>query len=260
MMARTFYLIYGLFCYLLFLATYAWMAGFAGNFIVPVTLDGPATGPLWLAIVVNLALITLFGVQHSVMARPAFKRWWTRLIPEPIERSTYVLASCICLIALMLFWRPVGGVIWDVQSMLGRAVFWAMFAAGWLGVPGVSLLINHFDLFGLRQSWLAFKREGYRHLPFRTPLVYRFVRHPLYVAWFLAFWGTPTMTVTHLIFAVGLSVYILIAIPFEERNLIEHHGEAYKRYREQVPAMIPTPGRTAKPTDAIDLAAATTRA
>lgn len=251
-MVRILYLIYSIVCYLLFLATYAWMVGFVGNLLVPMTLDGPAKGPLWLAILVNLGLTLAFGIQHSVMARPGFKRWWIRLIPEPIERSTYVLASCLCLIALMLLWRPVGGVIWDVQSQAGRVMLWALFATGWLAVPAVSLLINHFDLFGLRQPWLAFKQEGYRHLPFRTPMAYRFVRHPLYIGWLLAFWATPTMTVTHLIFAAGMTAYILLVIPLEERDLIAHHGEAYERYREQVPALVPTPGRSAKPTNAID--------
>lgn len=245
-MTRFLFLSYSVFCYLLFLLTYAWLAGFVGNFAVPVTLDGPARSTLWLAMSVNLALIALFGVQHSVMARPGFKRWWTRIIPEPIERSTYMLASCVCLVALMLLWQPLGGVVWDVQSQAGRAVLWSLFAIGWLAVPGVSLLINHFDLFGLRQAWLASRGKGYRHLPFGTPLAYRFVRHPLYVGWLIAFWATPTMTVTHLIFALGMTAYILIAIPFEERDLIEAHGEAYRRYREQVPALIPTPGRSAR--------------
>lgn len=253
-MKRTAILLYGLFCYLLFLATFAWLAAFVGNFLVPVTLDGPREGSLWLAVAIDLGLIVLFGVQHSVMARPRFKEWLTQYIPQTIERSTYVLASCLCLIALMLLWRPIGGVVWDVQAPAGRYVLWALFAIGWLAVPMATLLINHFDLFGLRQVWLAFCNQPYKYLAFRTPLAYRVVRHPLYVAFLIGFWSTPTMTVTHLVFAAAMTAYILIAIPIEERDLLTYHGEAYEQYRKQVPALIPRPGRTAKATDAVDKA------
>jgi len=253
-MKRKIFLFYGVFCYVLFLATFAVLAAFVGNFLLPVTLDGPREGELWLAVVIDLGLVLLFGVQHSVMARPRFKQWLTQYIPHTIERSTYVLASSVCLIVLMLLWRPIGGVIWDVQAPAGRYVLWGLFALGWLAVPMATLLINHFDLFGLRQVWLNFRNQSYSYLPFRTPLVYKFVRHPLYVSFLIGFWATPTMTVTHLLFAAAMTAYILIAIPLEERDLVTYHGEAYEQYRKQVPALIPRPGRTAKATDAVDKA------
>ncbi len=238
-MKRHLFLAYGLVCYTLFLAAYVYLAGFVGNFLVPKSMDGPAQGSFVAALLINLSLVAAFSVSHSVMARPWFKRWWTQFVPKPIERSTYVLVSTLFLALLMWQWRPMGGIIWDVQSPTGRAILYGLFALGWLGVPLVSLLINHFDLFGLRQVWLHAKQKDYTHLPFRVPGVYRIVRHPLYVAWILFFWATPTMTVAHLVFAAGLTAYILIAIPFEERDLVAHHGEQYKRYRKQVPALIP---------------------
>jgi len=254
-MARTFFLLYGLFSYLIFLGVYAWMACFVGNFIVPVTLDGPREGSLAVALAVDLGLVLLFGVQHSVMARPWFKHWLTRYIPHAIERSTYVLASCVCVILLLLLWQPIGGSVWDVQAQPWRGILWGLFALGWLAVPVVTLMLSHFDLFGLRQTWLAFRGKPYHFLTFRTPLAYRLVRHPIYVAWIVAFWATPTMSVSHLVFAAGLTVYILLAIPLEERDLITYHGEAYIAYRKQVGALLPMPGRIAKPTGAVDTAA-----
>lgn len=230
---------YGVVAYAAFLATFVYAIGFIGNFAVPTTLDGPAAGPLGVALAVNLGLLTVFALQHSVMARPAFKRWWTKVVPEPVERSTYVLLSSLALIALFAFWQPMGGVVWDIQNPLGRAVLYALFGLGWVIVLVSTFLINHFDLFGMRQVWLYLKGRPYTPLRFQTPWLYRYVRHPLYVGWFLAFWATPTMTVAHLLFAVVTAAYILVAIQLEERDLITHHGDDYANYRKRVPMLIP---------------------
>lgn len=246
-MHRKLYFIYGISCYALFLGVFAWMALFVGDLLLPRTVDSvPAAGtalPAGAALAIDLGLILLFGLQHSIMARPRFKRWWTRMVPAEIERSTYVLSSCVALAAIMLLWQPLGGVVWEVTHPVARAVLWAVFGVGWLMIPGVSLLINHFDLFGARQVWLALKGRSYEHLPFGTPGLYRFIRHPLYVGWGLAFWVTPSMTVGHLLFAVGMSAYMLLAIPMEERDLIDLHGEDYVQYRRRVPALVPTLSR-----------------
>lgn len=238
-MQRKLFFTYGLACHVMFLLVYVYMAAFVGNLFLPRTIDGPPTTSLPVAFGINVALLAAFGVQHSVMARPTFKRWWTRFVPQPIERSTYVLLSNVMLIVLFLLWQPIQGTAWNVQSEVGRTLLWALFAIGWLMVPAVTMLINHFDLFGLRQVWLHLKGQPYSHLPFRTPLAYKRVRHPLYVGWIIAFWATPTMTLGHLLFASVLTGYILIAIRFEERNLVEHFGQVYADYRKQVPMLIP---------------------
>jgi protein-S-isoprenylcysteine O-methyltransferase Ste14 len=241
---------YGVACHALFLAVYALLAAFVGNFsfgVIP-TIDGPRHTTVAPAIAIDALLIALFAVPHSVMARPRFKRWWTRFVPSPIERSTYVLTSCLLLLLLIFGWQPVGGSVWDVQQPWVRASLHGMFAIGWLMVPGVSLMISHFDLFGTRQVWLHLRGRPYADLPFRTPYAYRVVRHPLYVGWFIAFWATPTMTITHLLFALLMSGYILIAIPFEERDLIRHFGQHYVAYRNTVGSLIPRLGaRKAQP-------------
>jgi protein-S-isoprenylcysteine O-methyltransferase Ste14 len=237
-----FFFAYGVLAHAMFLGVYAWMAVFVGNlnFGLPIpTIDGPRTSPLGIAIAIDVLLIALFGVQHSVMARPTFKRWWTQFIPPAIERSTYVMLSNVLMILLMWQWQPLGGMVWDVRHPIGRTALYGLFAVGWLMVPAVSLLINHFDLFGTRQVYLHLRGQEYTHAPFRTPLLYRVVRHPLYVGWLTAFWATPTMSVTHLLFALGMSAYILIAIPLEERNLLEHFGPKYAEYRRNVGALIP---------------------
>lgn len=240
-MRRILFLAYGITCHLLFLVIYAWMAAWVGNFGFGWlrTIDSEADGSLVTAICVNLALVLMFGLQHSVMARPTFKKWWTRFIPEQIERSTYVLFSCIAVAVLLWQWRPMGGVVWNVENSVGRVLLHALFAFGWVMVPAVSLLINHFDLFGTRQVWLNWLQKPYTNPPFRTPSIYKHIRHPLYVGWLIAFWATPTMTLAHLVFAVGMTAYILIAIPFEERNLIEHFGPSYADYKRRVGAFIP---------------------
>jgi len=240
-MKRAVFFAYGAFCHLLFLAIYAYFAGFVGNYFVPRSIDSGAGGPLAWAAGIDLALLLLFALQHSVMARPAFKSVWTKLVPQPIERSTYVLASCIVLAVVIWQWRPINVVIWDVQDPVGWGLLTGMFVAGVLGVPLVSLMINHFDLFGTRQVWLYLRGEPYTPLPFSTPLAYGLVRHPLYVAWAIAFWATPTMTLGHLLFAAVLTVYMVAASRVEERDLVEYFGRAYEDYRRSVPAFLPIP-------------------
>jgi protein-S-isoprenylcysteine O-methyltransferase Ste14 len=239
MFRRTAYLIYGVFCYATFLASYLYAIGFLGNFAVPKSIDSPRETSLTAALLIDAGLLALFAVQHSVMARPAFKRRWTRIVPEPLERSTYVLFSSVALGLLFWFWQPIGGTIWHVDASPGREILWGLFTAGWLVVLYASFLINHFDLFGLRQTWLAFRGRPYTQLAFGTPGAYRFVRHPLYVGWFLTFWATPTMTAAHLFFAILTTTYILVAIQLEERDLATFHGEAYDNYRREVPMFIP---------------------
>jgi protein-S-isoprenylcysteine O-methyltransferase Ste14 len=237
-MRRWSYFAYGVFCYLLFLVTYAWMAGFVGNFLVRKSIDSAPVDGLQ-AVSIDVLLIGLFALPHSIMARPWFKRFWTRLVPQAIERSTYVLISCLLVFLLMWQWRGLDVVIWHVQHPLGRPLLWALFATGWLMVPMVSLMISHFDLFGTRQVWLHLRGQSNSALPFRTPLLYNRIRHPLYVAWALAFWATPTMTLGHLLFAGSLTLYMAIAVIFEERDLVDHFGEAYRVYQRRVPMFIP---------------------
>jgi methanethiol S-methyltransferase len=249
-MKRWVYLVYGVACHLLFLAAYAYFCGFTGNLLVPKSIDSGLVTPPAQAFAINLALLLAFGGSHSIMARPGFKRAWTGIVPNPVERSTYVLVSCIMLGLLMWQWRAMPSTVWDVQNSIGRGVMWALFAAGWLLVPSVSMMINHFDLFGTRQVWLYFTGREYEPLAFRTPLLYSRVRHPLYIGWALAFWATPTMTVGHLLFASVLTAYMGLATLVEERDLIAHFGEQYLNYRRSVPRFIPRlrPTETDRPT------------
>jgi Putative protein-S-isoprenylcysteine methyltransferase len=235
---RLFYVAYGVGCHLLFLATYVYMAGFFGNFLVPKSIDSAPSDAL-AGIVINISLIAVFSLQHSIMARPWFKERWTRIVPKPIERSTYVLLSCVALFVLMWQWRSLTGVVWDVEQPVGRMLLWGLFAAGWFLVPAVSLMINHFDLFGTRQVWLFWKRKPYTDLPFKTPALYSRIRHPLYVGWALAFWATPTMTVGHALLAGVLTLYMAIAVVFEERDLVQHFGKGYREYQRRVPKFVP---------------------
>jgi len=231
-------LLYGAVAYVIFFATFVYAAGFVGNFMVPKAIDAVPTVPFWIALLTNVGLLGLFAVQHSVMARPFFKRWFTQLIPEAAERSTYTLASSLALIALFVFWQPLGGTIWQVENELGRYLLYGGFAFGWLLVLLTSFLINHFDLFGLRQVWLHFRNQPYTPVRFTTPGPYKLVRHPLYVGWFFAFWCTPTMTATHLLFAVMTTAYILVGIYFEERDLEDSHPE-YADYKQRTPMLVP---------------------
>lgn len=237
-MQRLTYFVYGVLCHAMFLAVFLYMVGFLANAYVPKSIDSGTEGPFSKALLINLALLALFGVPHSVMARPTFKRWWAKIVPTTIERSTYVLVSNLLLMLLLLQWRPMTGVIWEVEASAARTTLWAIFGFGWLLVVFASLLINHFDLFGTRHVWLYLKGKEYTPPKFGTPLLYRLVRHPLYVGWLLAFWVTPTMTTGHLVFSIGTTLYILIAIFFEERNLVESHSE-YADYRRRVPMLIP---------------------
>ena len=239
MFKRTAFLIYGSLSYLIFLGTFLYAIGFIGNFGVPTTLDGAPVKPLAVAFLIDVGLLTLFAVQHSVMARKWFKEWWTRLVPKPLERSTYVLFSSVALILMFWLWQPLGGVVWSVEDPSGRLVLRVLFAFGWALVLVSTFLINHFDLFGLRQVWLYLLGRPYTTLHFGTPGPYRLVRHPLYVGWLFAFWATPTMTFAHLLFSIATTAYILLAIQLEERDLVREHGESYESYRRSVPMLIP---------------------
>jgi methanethiol S-methyltransferase len=239
MFKRIAFFIYGSLSYLIFLGTFLYAIGFIGNFGVSETLDGERSGPFVVAFLIDAGLLTLFAVQHSVMARKWFKDWWTRIVPKPLERSTYVLFSSLALILLFWQWRPLGGVIWSIEDPLGQLVMRGLFAFGWALVLISTFLINHFDLFGLRQVWLYLRGRPYTTLHFGTPGPYRLVRHPLYVGWLFAFWSTPTMTLAHLLFSIATTAYIVLAIQFEERDLAREHGEAYEAYRRSVPMLIP---------------------
>ncbi|MGE3153313.1 MAG: methanethiol S-methyltransferase [Nitrospiraceae bacterium] len=235
---------YGIFSYVMFLATLLYAIAFIGNIAVAQTIDGEPQRPLGQALLINLLVLGIFAIQHSVMARPGFKRWWIKFVPKPIERSTYVLFSSAALLLLFHAWQPMGGVLWDVQHPVGRAVLYGLFAGGWLLVLVATFLINHFDLFGLRQVWMYLREEDYTPLTFKTPGLYRYVRHPLYVGWLFTFWATPTMTAAHLVFALATTAYILIAIRFEERDLVGAHGQAYAEYRKRVPMLVPNFSRS----------------
>jgi len=246
MLKRIAFFIYGSVSYLIFLATFLYAIGFIGNFGVPRTLDGTRSGSFAVAVLIDVGLLTLFAVQHSVMARPGFKRWWTRIVPKPVERSTYVLFSSLALILMFWQWQPLGGVVWSIEDPFGSLVLRMLFAFGWALVLVSTFLINHFDLFGLRQVWLYLRNRPYTALHFGTPGPYRLVRHPLYVGWLFAFWSTPTMTLAHLLFSVATTAYILIAIQLEERDLVREHGESYESYRRSVPMLIPFTNTTSR--------------
>jgi len=240
MFKRILHFAYGLAAYVLFLGTFLYALAFVGGCpLVANRLDGPLTGNLGTAIAVNCALLALFAIQHSVMARPWFKERWTQLVPWSIERSTYVVASSLALILLFWQWRPIGIEIWSVENPVGQAALWAAFALGWGTVLVSTFLINHFDLFGLRQVTLPLLGKPYTPVSFRTPWLYRQVRHPLYLGWLFAFWATPHMTLAHLLFAIATTAYIVLAIQFEEHDLVTEHGKSYADYRKQVPMLIP---------------------
>lgn len=240
MLKRLLYFAYSVTSYLIFLATFLYAIAFVGGFLVPRRLDGPLEGSLLSALAIDCALLTVFAVQHSVMARRWFKERWTRIVPWAIERSTYVLCASLALLLLFWQWRPLGMPIWTIENDAVRFVLWALFAAGWSTVLVVTFLINHFDLFGLRQAWLPLLGRPYKPVSFRTPLPYRLVRHPLYFGFLLAFWMTPTMTLAHLVFAFATTAYIVLAIQFEEHDLLAEHGAAYAEYRKKVPMLLPT--------------------
>jgi protein-S-isoprenylcysteine O-methyltransferase Ste14 len=240
MIKRLAVFVYGVVSYTAFFLVFLYALGFIGNFYVPRSLDSPARVPFTQALLIDAVLLAAFAVQHSVMARPAFKRVLTRIIPEPAERSTYVLCSSIALIAMFAYWQPIGGTVWNLTDPIARSIVNSVFFLGFGLVFISTLLINHFDLFGLRQVWLYLVGKPYTELEFRTPLFYRYVRHPLYVGWLMAFWATPTMTGAHLLFAIMTTAYILTAIRWEERDLMTVHGKHYESYRAQVPKLIPS--------------------
>ncbi len=249
MLKRAAFLAYGVVCYAIFFGTFLYAIGFIGGFGVPRPLDDAPQGSRGMALAIDAALLGLFAVQHSLMARRWFKERWTRLVPRELERSTYVLFSSLALILMFWQWRPLGGSVWSVEDPVGRGVLFSLFGFGWGLVLVCTFLINHFDLFGLRQVWLYFTGQPYTPLHFVTPGPYRLVRHPLYVGWFFAFWMTPTMTLSHLLFAVMTTGYILVAIQLEERDLLHFHGGDYAEYRRRVPMLWPF-ARRAAPADA----------
>jgi len=241
-MRRILVFAYGLIAYALFFGTFCYAIGFVTGLVVPKSVDSGPAGSSSTALMIDLALLTLFAVQHSGMARPGFKRWWTRIVPAPIERSTYVFLASSALILLFAFWRPLPAVVWQVAGPAAAAV-WALAALGWTTVLLSTFMIGHFELFGLRQVWLELRGRVQPADGFRTPLLYRFVRHPIMLGFLIAFWSAPTMTVGHLLFALVTTGYILVAVQLEERDLIAAHGESYRRYRREVPAFLPLPGK-----------------
>ena len=242
-MSRLLALLFGAICYTVFLATFLYAVAFVAGFGVPKHIDSGSDSDFATALAVDLGLLALFAVQHSGMARPGFKRWWTRFVPVPVERSLYVLISSLALIVLFRFWQPLSPLLWNVQDELVRIVLYSVSALGWLLVLGSTFLINHFDLFGLRQVW-RFKHEDESDGPptFVTRAFYRIVRHPLMLGFLIAFWATPTMSLGHLLFALMTTGYIVMAVKFlEERDLIAIYGDTYRDYQSRVPMLLPLP-------------------
>ena len=232
--------LYGVAAYVACLAAQLYLIGFSGNLLVPKSVDVGAGAPWGQALGTDLLLLALFGVQHSVMARRGFKRWWTRVVPPVVERSTYVVATCAVLALMFWFWVPITApVAWRVEHSAGVALLWGLFGVGWLLALVSTFLINHFELFGLQQVFARLTQRAAPEAQFRTPLLYRYVRHPLYVGLLLSFWAVPVMTAGRLLFALGFSAYILIGVAFEERDLLRQFGERYRTYREQVGMLIP---------------------
>lgn len=246
-MKRATVLVYGILSYLIFFASFLYAVGFLGNFVVPKQINEGSSAGLTTALAINALLLGLFAVQHSLMARDFFKEWMTTIIPEEAERSTYVLLSSLVLFLLFWQWVPMSGTIWDVSGTIGEPVLLAVFGLGWLVVLVSTFMIDHFDLFGLKQVFYYYRDWNYTHPDFQVPFLYRYVRHPLMLGFIIAFWATPHMTVGHLVFAIATTGYIIVGILFEEQTLIRHHGETYEAYREQVPMLTPIPGMSFDP-------------
>lgn len=240
-MGRTLALLYGVVCYVIFFVTFLYAIGFVGNLVVPKSIDSGTTGSFGLALLINVLLLGVFAVQHSVMARPAFKRWWTQFVPQAVERSTYVLLSSLALILLFWYWQPMNGMVWNVENSAGRNVLLALYWTGWATVLISTFMIDHFELFGLRQVYLFMKGQEYTPIGLKTPFLYKLVRHPIMLGFIVAFWATPDMSASHLLFSVATSAYILIALQLEERDLVNYHGTAYQEYRQRVSMIFPFP-------------------
>ncbi len=245
-MRAALFILFGGVAYLVFFATFLYLIGFVGNLPgLERTVDFGEPAPVAMAAIIDTALISIFGLQHSIMARPGFKASTRRLVPEPVERSLYLIAASAALILMFVFWRPIPGLVWSVHSDAGTAILWALFGFGWLTVLVTTFLISHFELFGLKQVWLHWRGARADPMPFRTPFLYRLVRHPMYAGFFIAFWATPLMTFGHMLLAVGMSVYILIAIRYEERDLVGVFGDDYQDYQARVGMLLPkVMGRT----------------
>jgi protein-S-isoprenylcysteine O-methyltransferase Ste14 len=238
-MKKMLFLLYGIVAYAIFLATFCYAIGFVSTLLVPKHIDSVPRSPLGYALLVNAGLLSLFALQHSIMARPAFKRWWTQFVPEPLERSTYVLLASVCLLVLFQYWEPIGGLVWFTKSQILQNFLVVLCLLGFTIVLVSTFLINHFDLFGLRQVLYYYSGKQYEPLPFRTPFFYKYVRHPLYMGFMIAFWATPIMTVAHLFFAIMTTGYILTAIQLEENDLMKLFGDRYREYKRAAPMLIP---------------------
>ena len=238
-MRRALIFLYGSISYVMFLGVFVYLCLWMSNLFVPNTIDGAPRAPFLQALLTNLGLLALFGVQHSVMARPTFKKWWTTIIPVEAERSTYVLLTNFILILFFWQWQPMGGTIWNIQDPVMQMVVYGIYAFGWLLVLVSTFLINHFDLFGLRQVWMYLQGKKYTNLGFVTPGPYKMIRHPLYLGWLLVFWAAPVMTVAHLVFSIATTGYIFIAIQLEEKDLGSIHGRDYAEYKKKVPMILP---------------------
>ena len=239
-MRRLLEFVYGVAAYLASVATLLYFSGFSGNLLVPRSVDVGAGASRLEAVLVDLLLLAAFGIQHSVMARRGFKQWWTRVVPPAVERSTFVLATCAVLALTFRFWIPIDApVVWRVEHRAGAALLWTVFAIGWLLVLASTFQIDHFELFGLQQVFARLTQRPTPEVRFKTPLLYRYVRHPLYAGLLLTYWSVPVMTAGRMLFALGFTVYILIGVAFEERDLLRQFGERYRAYREQVGMLIP---------------------
>ncbi len=240
-MSKFLQMLYALAAYVFFLGAFLYLIGFVGNLLVPKMIDSGAEGPWHIALIVDLALIGIFAIQHTVMARPAFKRWWTKIVPDSIERSTYVVATNLTLVLLFWQWRPINATIWALDGLAAQIML-GIFGLGWLVVLLSTFMLSHFELFGLTQAYAGFRGRVANAIPFHTPLLYGLVRHPIMLGFIIAFWAAPTMSLGHLVFAAGSTLYILIALYFEERDLVAAFGEEYVSYRRRVPMLIPFSG------------------